>query len=249
MGRSAIAFWLVLLGIALLPGRVPAEGSAGGFRSGCIGDCNDDRQVTIAEIILSVRIALGESPDTACLNGGPGYSINGLTTAVVNSLSGCVTLRDFSDFTLFTMQQEHYFGFCTLLGDIYSAAIRATDSGWVVEQLVVENGNAEVDECLEDFREGPECLVARPQPCRMLTAAERQRVGAAFEQVQIWTGPDAFCIHGVADPCLVTAMKWDDFVTSDFIHGSARLDGAEVPRIVELIRSLGEGPETPCPEP
>jgi hypothetical protein len=43
-------------------------------------------------------------------------------------------------------------------------------------------------------------------------------------------------------------MQWDDFATTDFIHSSDRLDRAEVPRIVELVQSLGEGPETSCPQ-
>jgi len=246
MGTRIIALWLMLVGVTLRPSHAQAEGSVGGLFDGCIGDCNDDLRVTIDEIVLDVRIALGESPDTACPNGGPGSTINGLTMAVANSLGGCFALRDFSDFSRFELNQREYYGFCPQIGDLYRGSIGTTEEGWVVARTVVERGTSGVDDCFRDY---PECLVLRVQPCRLLTPAERDRVSQAFEQVKIWTTPDAFCIYGIADPCLVTAMKWDEFVTSDFIHSGPRLDAAEVPRIAELIRSLGEGPEISCPEP
>ena len=38
----------------------------------CIGDCGDDGRVTIDEIILGVRIALGDAAPEVCGVGGPG---------------------------------------------------------------------------------------------------------------------------------------------------------------------------------
>jgi len=248
MCARAIALLLVLSATARLADAAAADGRTGGLFGGCVGDCNDDVQVTVDEIILAVRITLGDAPESACPNGGQGYSINGLTTAVLNTLEGCVALRDFSAFTEFAVNQSSALGFCPEVGDVYAASIRPGQGGMVLARTLVERGTAGVDPCLEGvFRS--DCLVARAEPCRRLTAAELERVRGAFAQVKVWTAPDAFCIHGVADPCLITTMHWDDSVTSDFIHGYARLDDGEVPRIGELIRSLGEGPETPCPEP
>src|SRR5262245_13628079 len=81
--------------------------SAGDFPvfGACIGDCNLDGRVSIDEIILDVRVVLGDvTPDRCGAGGGSGIGaggINGLVTAVLNSLQGCTTLQDHSDFTEF----------------------------------------------------------------------------------------------------------------------------------------------------
>jgi hypothetical protein len=241
--------WTLVLALVLsamtLLGCVAA--ATAGLFGGCIGDCNDDQQVTVDELVLGVRIALGSAPESACEQGGPGSSVSGLTTAVANTLYGCSRQRDFSSFRVFALQQQEAFGFCPRIGDLYSAHIQFTRDGVVLARQLVAAGTRGVDQCLDEFPPGSQCLVASPQPCRQLTASESEAVHVAFAEVKIWTGADAFCIHGVADPCLVTAMQWDDFSTTDFIHSSDRLDSAEVPRIVELIQSLGSGPEVSCP--
>jgi len=58
----------------------------------CIGDCNGDREVTVDELIQTVRIALGTANVTACLAGDlPDGDIgeSEIIAAVNNALSGC----------------------------------------------------------------------------------------------------------------------------------------------------------------
>lgn len=60
----------------------------------CVGDCNGSGAVAIDELILAVRIALGDSPMSACLaidddrNGE--VTIGELVRAVANALGGCI---------------------------------------------------------------------------------------------------------------------------------------------------------------
>jgi hypothetical protein len=245
--RARILVLALALSAMTLLGSV--EAATAGLFGGCVGDCNDDQQVTVDELVLGVRIALGTAPESACEQGGPGFSISGLTTAVANTLYECARLRDFADSSAFTLAQQGYFGFCPQIGDLYTAHIQPSDGGWVLARQLIATGTRGVDQCIDDeFGTSSRCFVASPLPCRLLTLSELEALRIAFAEVKIWTGPDAFCVHGVADPCLVTAMQWDDLATTDFIHSSDRLDRAEVPRIVELVQSLGEGPETSCPQ-
>ena len=58
----------------------------------CLGDCNGDRMVTISEIILGVRIALGDRPIDRCpifgdANGD--VTMSQLMQGVMNAEIGC----------------------------------------------------------------------------------------------------------------------------------------------------------------
>jgi hypothetical protein len=59
----------------------------------CVGDCNGDGVVTVAEIITGVNIALGSFAIDRCqaidANGNSAVSINELIAAVNNLLRGC----------------------------------------------------------------------------------------------------------------------------------------------------------------
>lgn len=70
------------------PTPTPTEGA-----STCIGDCNDDGEVAINELITGVNMALGVAPPTSCpsfdVNGDGEVGINELIQAVTNALSGC----------------------------------------------------------------------------------------------------------------------------------------------------------------
>jgi len=57
--------------------------------SGCTGDCNGDRQVTIDELVLATGIVLGTVPLSACPAYGPDVAVTDLLTAVTHALSGC----------------------------------------------------------------------------------------------------------------------------------------------------------------
>jgi len=60
----------------------------------CVGDCNDDRQVDIGEIITLVNIALGTADSSACPHGitvGAAVDIGLIIQAVNSALNGCPT--------------------------------------------------------------------------------------------------------------------------------------------------------------
>ena len=59
----------------------------------CIGDCNDDDQVTVDEVITGVNIALDVTPLTECttfdVNQSKTVSVDEILAAVSNALNGC----------------------------------------------------------------------------------------------------------------------------------------------------------------
>ncbi len=212
----------------------------------CIGDCGDDGRVTIDEILLGVRIALGDAAPDACAAGGPGFGIDGLVTAVLNALAGCTNQRDLSDFAQFAYALTSAYGFCPTVGAVYDARIDRRGDTYVLEQSIVDTGTPGVDDCLPDYLTGYPCLIARAVPCRTLTADETQRVRAAFAQITVWTAADSFCLVGVDDPCLVRTARWDNLRTSDATCAGPRLDHEQSERIAALLASLGDGPEIAC---
>jgi hypothetical protein len=58
------------------------------------GDCDQDAQVDIADLVMSVRVVLGDAPLTDCLaifcDLGEGGSISCLVAAVNAALNGCL---------------------------------------------------------------------------------------------------------------------------------------------------------------
>lgn len=65
---------------------VPAEPT-------CVGDCGNDGEVTVDELIVGVNIALGETPVDACpafdSDGSGDVTVDEILTAVNNALDGC----------------------------------------------------------------------------------------------------------------------------------------------------------------
>jgi hypothetical protein len=59
----------------------------------CIGDCGEDGQVTVDEVLTMVNIALGNAPVSDCLHGDSGgdgqITVDEILTAVNNALNGC----------------------------------------------------------------------------------------------------------------------------------------------------------------
>ena len=60
----------------------------------CPGDCNEDGQVTVDELVTGVNIALGTAPLSACemfdLDGAGGATVDELVRGVNSALNGCV---------------------------------------------------------------------------------------------------------------------------------------------------------------
>src|SRR5262245_14728052 len=78
------------LPLLLLLATVPAVRA----QSLCVGDCDGDARVRVHELILGVRIMLGDEKLSECsavsCDGDPfGPPINCMITAVTNSLDGC----------------------------------------------------------------------------------------------------------------------------------------------------------------
>jgi hypothetical protein len=245
--RAALLVCLALFVSGPIDAVSGEEGAAGFGEGTCIGDCNTDQEVTIDEIIRSVSIALGELPESACAAGGPGTSINGLTVAVLNTLDGCFALRDFSGFEAFTFALEPGLGFCPMIGDVYSASLRATAGGYLLSRTVVERGTRGVDACLDQYVGEVDCAVTREETPRTLSAPELERVREGFSAVRVWTAPDPFCIHAVVDPCVITTATWDQTATSDYLHGYSRLDDATTAQIMDVLKSLDGAPGVPAP--
>jgi hypothetical protein len=212
----------------------------------CIGDCNHDGRVTIDEIVVGVRVALGNAAADACDVGGPGFAIDGLVTSVLNSLLGCTSLRDRSDFERFTYSLNPAFGYCPAVGAVHDAEIDRRGDTYLLRRSIIDIGTAGVDDCLRETVIGPPCLIAQPDPCRILTDDEINRIRNVFAALTLWTAADSFCLFGVEDPCLVVAAQWDDLQVSDALCSASRLDSDQSERITALVQSLGAGAETTC---
>ena len=63
------------------------------FVSDCVGDCQNERQVDVSDLLIGVNIALGLAPLNICLaldaDQSGSVEINELLTAVGNALNGC----------------------------------------------------------------------------------------------------------------------------------------------------------------
>jgi hypothetical protein len=72
---------------------VCSDGTALAAISACTGDCSDDDQVTVDELLTGVSIALGALPVAQCLvldvNGDGTVTVDELLEAVGNALTGC----------------------------------------------------------------------------------------------------------------------------------------------------------------
>jgi glucose/arabinose dehydrogenase len=85
---GALVWGLTLAYLALEPARATA-----GTVSSCAGDCADDGEVSIADLIMSVNIALGNQPVSNChatdVSGDGTVTVNELIRAVGAALEGC----------------------------------------------------------------------------------------------------------------------------------------------------------------
>jgi len=74
-------------------GPIPPAPTATPTPSPCTGDCNQDKTVTVAEVLVLVNIALGNVSATVCpgatATGGDTVDVADILTAVNNALQGC----------------------------------------------------------------------------------------------------------------------------------------------------------------
>lgn len=242
-----------LAGFRVAPGTAEEEPEpVPEFASGCLSDCNGDGIVSIGELIRSVQVALGH-PRATCMNGGGGFglsAIESLTFGVRNALDGCVAVHDFSSVDTFELSRHPALGFCPPIGELFSAALQRQGATFLLSTSVLEEGTPGVDPCLEgfiDFEGGVTCAVPRPQPCRLLSDEETDRVRAMFSSVTLYNGPDAVCLDVIADPCVIDVLRWDGLTATDHVHGARRYDFDQFDQITALLESLAAGPVVPCP--
>jgi hypothetical protein len=98
-GMSGNALYAVTRGAC---GTVPAAHAAGapvtfvGPGCPCTGDCDDNRSVTVDEILTMVNIALGNTDTSSCwagdANGDSQITVDEILTAVNNALNACAVL-------------------------------------------------------------------------------------------------------------------------------------------------------------
>ena len=90
MTATKLCSFALCAALLLTPLIVPAAPAAAQV---CDGDCNDDRSVAVDEIILGVRIALGDAPLGDCqamdADGDGAVTVNDLLAAVTHALQGC----------------------------------------------------------------------------------------------------------------------------------------------------------------
>ncbi len=85
----------VALAAPIIDLRAPAAGPTPTplLVSSCVGDCNDDQQVTVDEIVTMVGIALGNSQLSGCPAGDSNHdgmiTVDEILSAVNNALNGC----------------------------------------------------------------------------------------------------------------------------------------------------------------
>jgi hypothetical protein len=81
-----MAFWIIMIGTAVMLSRTPAVGQ-------CAGDCSGDGNVTVDELVTGLAIALGNSPLSQCpvfdINGDMVVTVDEIVTVLNNALRGC----------------------------------------------------------------------------------------------------------------------------------------------------------------
>lgn len=247
MGKTTRLGWSTMALVLTIAVARPAV-SGTGIVYGCIGDCDGDGTVTVSEVLRGVRIALELSLPEVCPAARALFADQSstLVTAVLNALDGCEVVHDFGDFERFSLRREGHYGFCPPPDTVYDGSIeRRPDGSYVVATSRLEPGESGIDACLPGV---VHCLVRRPQPCRILTAAEVERVRAAFSAITVYRGPDAACLTVFFDPCLITGAQWDEVRASDFECTGSHLDHDVTQALSELLESLDAGAETVCDE-
>ena len=232
---------MVIVACCLL--STPARG---GFGAGaCIGDCNGDGTVDVAEIIVGVRIALEETPWADCRNHAPAGTfgaVSGLTTAVRLALTGCFAERDYSAFDRFEYGTSSGLGFCPSPG-LFSAVVEPVADGHRLVRAHLVAGQLGLDPCLPGTIDVSEdgalaCPTLRADADRLLSDAEMGALRAGFAAVPITNSPDPFCVRGFVDPCVSTLLRWDESAATTFSCSWPRPRGATGFEIAALLTSL-----------
>lgn len=137
--------------LALMAALVGAA-TAGRAEARCIGDCGEDGQVTVDEIVTGIGIALGSAAMSSCLtfdgNGDAQVTVEEIVTAVNNALNGCPSeCEDCDDNNLCTTD-------ACVAGRCVYAAVTCADDG---EECTAESCDA-IEGCgSEPVQDGTPC--------------------------------------------------------------------------------------------
>jgi hypothetical protein len=242
MRAAGCAVWLVATLSAVAGPSAAQTGSGGGFvvEGQCLGDCDGDRVVDVAELLRGVRIALGEAPRSLCPAGGVGASVFELVGSVRNALLGCETVRNFSDFTSFSYRQESALGFCPEVDSILSASLVRNDQGALLTVTRVGERPPGCDEY------DPGCVREQPATCRQLSIEALAPAVDAFAAVTTYHSQDPVCLQTIYDPCVIRVAQWDDESFDDYPHNERRLPDNEMARLAALLDVLEAEGAAPC---
>ncbi|MDX2165913.1 MAG: hypothetical protein SF182_02575 [Deltaproteobacteria bacterium] len=240
--RSTVLAYSLVTGVVAAPCAAQPDGAAGFVAQEglCLGDCDGDRIVDVAELLRGVRIALGAAPRALCPVGGNGFWIDGLIGSVRNALIGCETVRDFSAFTTFSYRQVSALGFCPQPGSILSASLARAGAG---AQLTITRVAAPPPGCDGD---DPGCLREQPATCRQLNSEALAPVLDAFAAVTTYHTEDPVCLNTVYDPCVIRIAQWDGESFDDYPHNQRRLPDGEMSRLAALLDTLEGESAVPC---
>jgi hypothetical protein len=150
-------------------------------------------------------------------------------------------LVDESGFETFHYSQHPGFGFCSEIGKIIEASIERVGNGaYGFEHSILEKGIAGDPECIPHF--GAECAIVVPQPTRLLSPAEAERVRSAFEEIAVNVEADIICQCVAIDPCSISMFQWDESSRSDFLCQPPYLEREDADAIRGLLESLRPPP-------
>ena len=147
---------------------------------------------------------------------------------------------DQSGFTRFRYSVSPALGFCIEIGALFEAILEKVEGDtYRFEHSVLERGTAGDPGCIRI--NSVQCAVATPQPVRLLTSEEAERVRELFSQISFSQTPAAECECGFFDPCIVPHFSWDGTSASGFFCDSPRVSSQVRRAIEELLESLRPG--------
>jgi len=146
-------------GIALCVGLTPGEGRAG--TAACAGDCNGDRVVSVDELVIGTRIALGTARVGRCSsfdgNASGTIEITELVEGVSSALDGCPPELDAETFATFVAAVHGLDAASEALVDSLQFFNQAGDSSAIVRSSGFEGSGA--GECARGGNDERSCEV------------------------------------------------------------------------------------------
>ncbi len=155
--------------------------------------------------------------------------------------------RDFSDFVQFTFEQRPGLGFCPMEDSVFQAEIVVNEVGdFVFNASVLEQGQVDVDDCMEDLVLFGPCFVETPLEERILAPSEVVALREVFSRVVI-NNQAGVCGFVFIDPCVLNRFTWDAFSVNDFLCADSYVSSGPLLELLEQLRNAAVpiGPSLP----